>query len=214
MIDDIFRKVEDFQPKRNEITHSVVIYRQNSDGEGPEYFLLPPHFSEKKFDADGKACIYLYFTRHRGFCRRIRSISSANRFTIGDGNDRSPLLTWAQSARRGSLGQANAPMFSALNVESSLCSVYVLGMHPPPFRVSHHLSDWPDCRLELNYCRGQVIFPVRLLMTRHGDPSFQTLLRRLRCERCKRPPAPVYLCAGARGYTGRRSSRLGDANTT
>ena len=75
-------------------------------------------------------------------------------------------------------------------------------MHPPPFRLGHHLSDWPDCRLELNCCRGQVILPVRLLLNKHGDPTFAALLARLRCGRCKGHPASVFLCAGAREHTG------------
>ena len=75
-------------------------------------------------------------------------------------------------------------------------------MHPPAYRPTHHLSDWPDCRLELHCCRGQVMLPVRLLLQEHGDPTFAELLRRLRCQRCKRAPCPVYLCAGAREHNG------------
>ena len=37
-------------------------------------------------------------------------------------------------------------------------------MHPPAFRLNHHLSDWPDCCLELHCCRGATVYPVRLLM--------------------------------------------------
>jgi hypothetical protein len=75
-------------------------------------------------------------------------------------------------------------------------------MHPPAFRASHHLSDWPDCRLELNCCRGQVIIPVQLLMRQQGDMTFAAILARLRCQRCKGAPIPVYLCAGGREYAG------------
>jgi hypothetical protein len=45
-------------------------------------------------------------------------------------------------------------------------------MHPPPFRLTHRLSDWPDCRLELHCCRGATVYPVRLLMTNSGDPTW------------------------------------------
>jgi hypothetical protein len=83
-----------------------------------------------------------------------------------------------------------------------LFRVYSLAMHPPAFRVSRHLSDWPDCRLELNCCRGQVVIPVRLLIRQHGSPTFATILARLRCQRCKGTPAPVFLCAGGREHTG------------
>jgi hypothetical protein len=79
---------------------------------------------------------------------------------------------------------------------------YRPAMHPPAFRASHHLSDWPECRLELTCCRGQVVIPVRLLMRQHGDPTFATILARLRCRRCKGAPAPVFLCAGGREHTG------------
>jgi hypothetical protein len=75
-------------------------------------------------------------------------------------------------------------------------------MHPPAFRVSHHLSDWPECQLELNCCRGQVVIPIRMLLRDHGDLTFATTLARLRCQRCKGAPAPVYLCAGGREYAG------------
>jgi hypothetical protein len=75
-------------------------------------------------------------------------------------------------------------------------------MHPPAFRAAHHLSDWPECRLELNCCRGQIVIPVRLLMREHGDQTFAAVLARLRCQRCKGSPAPVYLCAGGREHAG------------
>jgi hypothetical protein len=71
-------------------------------------------------------------------------------------------------------------------------------MHPPAFWVSHHLSDWPECRLELNCCRGQVVIPVRgLLMCQHGDPTFATILARLRCQSCKGNPCLRFSCVHA-----------------
>jgi hypothetical protein len=73
-------------------------------------------------------------------------------------------------------------------------------MHPPPFRLDHHLSDWPECRLELQCCKGTMIFPVRLLAQRHGNRTFAGVLARLRCDRCGGRPAPVYLCAGHRQH--------------
>jgi hypothetical protein len=39
----------------------------------------------------------------------------------------------------------------------------------PPFRLERHLSDWPDCRLELHCCRGTTSLPLRLLSKKHGD---------------------------------------------
>jgi hypothetical protein len=37
--------------------------------------------------------------------------------------------------------------------------------------------------------------PVRLLLRKHGDRTFNELLQRLRCEKCGSHPAPIYLCA-------------------
>ena len=75
-------------------------------------------------------------------------------------------------------------------------------MHPPPFRPEHRLSDWPDCSLELCCCKGTTVYPVRLLASQHGNPTFEQLLVRLRCKRCRGKPAPVYLCAGNRQHSG------------
>jgi hypothetical protein len=47
--------------------------------------------------------------------------------------------------------------------------------------------------------------PVRLLLRKHGDRTFNDPLRTLRCEDCGGPPAPVYLCASH----FRRGSSLG-----
>jgi hypothetical protein len=70
-------------------------------------------------------------------------------------------------------------------------------MHPPLFRKTHRLSDWPECVIELHCCGGSVGYPVRLLMKRKGDMTFENLLSRLRCKRCGRArPTPVYLVAG------------------
>lgn len=60
-------------------------------------------------------------------------------------------------------------------------------MHPPLFRKTHRLSDWPECVIELHcvHCRGgSVGYPVRLLIKREGDMTFENL-RRLRCRRCQ-----------------------------
>jgi hypothetical protein len=51
--------------------------------------------------------------------------------------------------------------------------------------------------IELHCCGGSAGYPVRLLMKRKGDMTFENLLSRLRCKRCGRArPAPVYLVAG------------------
>jgi hypothetical protein len=79
-------------------------------------------------------------------------------------------------------------------------SSYRPAMHPPAFRAAHHLSDWPECRLELNWFRGQTGPPPDTC--EHGDPNFATIPAPLRCQRCKAAPAPVYLCAGGREHAG------------
>jgi len=44
---------------------------------------------------------------------------------------------------------------------------------------------------------------LRLLIERHGDMTFENLLRSLRCKRCRAvKPAPVYLIAGHHGAAG------------
>jgi hypothetical protein len=85
-------------------------------------------------------------------------------------------------------------------LEFTLCSMIYGPVHPPPFHPQHRLSDWPDCRLELHCCGGTVLHPVRLLLTKRGDLAFADILPRLRCARCGKKPAPVYLCAGHRTH--------------
>ena len=60
-------------------------------------------------------------------------------------------------------------------------------MHPPPFRLTQRLSEWPDCRLELN-CSAAPVLPVRLLAQDRGDQTFAAIVTRLRCSKCGRPP--------------------------
>ena len=75
-------------------------------------------------------------------------------------------------------------------------------MHPPQFRPTHKLSDWPHCIVELHCCGGSVDYPVQLLIKRRGDMAFKDLVRRLRCKRCGRSnPAPVYVVAGASSHS-------------
>jgi hypothetical protein len=50
-------------------------------------------------------------------------------------------------------------------------------------------------------CRGRSVIPVRLLIREHGDRTFAHVLAKLRCKQCRKPPAPVYLCAGHREHT-------------
>jgi hypothetical protein len=45
-------------------------------------------------------------------------------------------------------------------------------MHPPFFRIPHHLSDWQDSTVEL-HAAG---LPVRLLIQRQGDLTLEALL--------------------------------------
>jgi hypothetical protein len=61
-------------------------------------------------------------------------------------------------------------------------------MHPPPFRLAHRLSDWPECQLELHCCKGMTLYPVRLMIEQRGDVSFGELLPCLRCKNAKGHP--------------------------
>ena len=54
--------------------------------------------------------------------------------------------------------------------------------------------------MELHCCTGSKILPVPLLINQRGNLTFEAILLRFRCQRCKRPPAPVYLCAGHRRF--------------
>jgi hypothetical protein len=75
-------------------------------------------------------------------------------------------------------------------------------MHPPAFRHSHYLSDWPSCGVEVICCRGTTVIPVKMLIRDHGDRTFEDLLSRLRGSRCRGGPKRAYLCAGHREYSG------------
>jgi hypothetical protein len=71
--------------------------------------------------------------------------------------------------------------------------------------ADHKLSDWPDCHLEMRRaaCSGRtVLFPMKLLMERHGNTTFADLLAKLRCSKCQHRPAPVYVCAGTKRTPG------------
>jgi len=75
-------------------------------------------------------------------------------------------------------------------------------MHPPPFLPIHHLSDWPDCQLELHCCKGTSVYPIKLLIAKRGDLVFRDVLARLKCPACGKKPAPMFLCSGARLHSG------------
>jgi hypothetical protein len=50
-------------------------------------------------------------------------------------------------------------------------------MHPPPFRKQDRLSEWPECVIELHcqHCPGGLVgYPVRLLIKRQGDMTFES----------------------------------------
>jgi|SRR4051812_42674673 hypothetical protein len=64
--------------------------------------------------------------------------------------------------------------------------------------MTHRLSDWPECWIEVICLRCQarkVMLPVRMLLER-GDRSFASVVAGLRCKGCGGNPAPVYLVAG------------------
>jgi hypothetical protein len=71
---------------------------------------------------------------------------------------------------------AMAPGCSGVHAPRALPSALVLypfsylngPMHPPQFRPTHKLSDWPECVIELQCCGGSVGYPVRLLIKRRA----------------------------------------------
>jgi hypothetical protein len=71
------------------------------------------------------------------------------------------------------------------------------GMHPPEFRLAHHLSDWPECFIEAccPTCKRSTVAPTKLLMHQRGDMLVIEAVKRFRCGRCRVAAAPVYLCA-------------------
>jgi hypothetical protein len=83
-------------------------------------------------------------------------------------------------------------------------------VHPLPFRPhQHRLSDWPAWSLELHYCKGVTIVPVRLLANHYGDMTFAEALNlpavsAMQASAC----ASLPLC-WAPGAQQRRSRRLG-----
>ena len=45
-------------------------------------------------------------------------------------------------------------------------------MHPPLFRKTQKLSDWPDCVIEIRCgCGASTESPVRLVIQRKGDSA-------------------------------------------
>lgn len=78
------------------------------------------------------------------------------------------------------------------------------GMHPPAFRLSQRLLDWPNCRIEMRCgaCGSTVLSPTKLLAERHGNQTFAEVLGRIKCRRCGIPPESVFLCAGNRTQHG------------
>lgn len=78
------------------------------------------------------------------------------------------------------------------------------GMHPPVFRPSQRLLEWPNCRLEMRCgaCGSTVLSPTKLIAERHGNQTFTEVLGRMKCRNCGSHPESVYLCAGHRTRNG------------
>lgn len=60
------------------------------------------------------------------------------------------------------------------------------------------LSNWPECRLEIRCpcSEWSVLYPIRMLIERYGDQTFDNLLLKLRCSKCRKRSASVHLIAG------------------
>lgn len=70
-------------------------------------------------------------------------------------------------------------------------------MHPPPWNPNHRLLDWPDCSLDLACsCGSSVMYPCKLLASRHGNRTFAEVLPRLKCKRCHIVPPEIFLVGG------------------
>jgi hypothetical protein len=71
-------------------------------------------------------------------------------------------------------------------------------MHPPTFLLSHKLSTWPECFLEIRCERCEqrrLTIAVKGLMRWYGDRTFREIISRLRCKYCRRRPAVIHLQA-------------------
>jgi hypothetical protein len=70
-------------------------------------------------------------------------------------------------------------------------------MHPPEFHSSQLLSDWPDCFLEIHCgkCGKSQVSPIKLLLRERADMRLLDMVKRFRCQRCRVPASPVFLCA-------------------
>ena len=70
-------------------------------------------------------------------------------------------------------------------------------MHPPPFNPGHVIADWPDCHLELGCpkCSRVTVISLRMFQQDYSRVRVIDLVSRLRCQECRLPAAPVYLCA-------------------
>lgn len=55
------------------------------------------------------------------------------------------------------------------------------------------LADLVGFWLEISCCKGQVTYPVTLMLKTHGDQQLADAVRKLRCKECKGPPTEVWL---------------------
>ena len=94
--------------------------------------------------------------------------------------------------------------------------------HP---RVEGIVQEQINSGVESRWCNtGATVYPVRLLMTNSGDPTFADVLSRLRCSRCKTDaPRARGFCelvktnywgsAMSNGWTPERRARAGGAHS-
>ena len=69
--------------------------------------------------------------------------------------------------------------------------------HPPAWHQTQRLLEWPGCSIEARCgCGSSSSYPCKLMASRHGNGTFVDILQRLKCSRCKAPPAEMYLVAG------------------
>ena len=101
------------------------------------------------------------------------------------------MFNWVEAVRPG-------PSERQPRLTADLAHPKMFGAYPIAFQLQA-IGDLAQRQafVELQCCGGSVGYPVRLLIKRKGDMTFENLVKRLRCRRCGRSkPAPVYLVAG------------------
>jgi hypothetical protein len=63
----------------------------------------------------------------------------------------------------------------------------------PENPLATRLSDLITCWIEIQCCKGQVDYPVKLMLRQHADRTLGAAVEKLRCSRCRGRPSVVWL---------------------